>query len=154
MFYNNTPAKSLPLGKNSHPDPSQIEDKHKKLGIQSRLTPYVCVRAYLNLDLDWANHGICGRGVLLDLVSYFEKKNGSLPYDPWQTYGITVPMLEQVAKAQGVEFRTGDVLLLRVGFIRKYMSEYTKQGERDELAEKPETFAGIEQSEDMKRFLW
>ena len=63
-------------------------------------------------------------------------------------------MLEQVAKAQGVEFRTGDVLLLRVGFIRKYMSQYTKQGERDELAGKPETFAGIEQSEDMKKFLW
>jgi len=63
-------------------------------------------------------------------------------------------MLEQVAKAQGVEFRTADVLLLRVGFMRKYMSEYTKQEERDQLAEKPETFAGIEQSEDMKRFLW
>lgn len=138
MFYNGTPATSLPHGVNDHPDPNKIGEEHKKLGIQN-----------------WANHGICGRGVLLDLVSYFQKKNGgSLPYDPWQTYSITVSMLEEVAKAQGVEFRTGDVLLLRVGFIKKYMSEYTGQGERDELRERPETFAGIEQSEGMKRFLW
>jgi len=105
----------------------------------------------LNLYVDWATHGICGRGVLLDLVSYLEKKNGSLPYNPWQTYSITVPMLEEVAKAQGVEFRTGDILMLRIGFIRKYMSEHTRQEERDGLTEK---FAGIEQSEDMKRFIW
>lgn len=38
MFYNNTPAKSLPLGKVLHPDPNNIEDKHKKLGIQSTST--------------------------------------------------------------------------------------------------------------------
>ena len=38
MFYNNTPAKSLPLGKILHPDPNNIEDKHKKLGIQSTST--------------------------------------------------------------------------------------------------------------------
>jgi hypothetical protein len=64
-------------------------------------------------------------------------------------------MLEEVANAQGIkEFREGDILLIRVGFIRKYMSEVTKQDERDELRERPETFAGIEQSEDMKRFLW
>jgi len=49
VFYNNTPAKSLPLGKNPHPDPSQIEDKHKKLGIQSTLTPmFVFVMAFVD----------------------------------------------------------------------------------------------------------
>jgi hypothetical protein len=86
---------------------------------------------------DWAQHGICGRGVLLDLVTYYEKKQGSLPYDPWATFGITVSMLEEVAKAEGVQFRTGDILLLRVGFIQKY--GIVSQGHRDELREKPET---------------
>jgi len=60
--------------------------------------------------------------------------------------------LEACAKAQGVTFRRGDILIIRAGFIKKYHE--TTQEQRDELSGKPETFAGIEQSEDMKRFLW
>jgi hypothetical protein len=86
---------------------------------------------------DWADHGICGRGVLLDVVSYYTKKGGPLPYDPWTTYALTVPVLEAVAKAQGVEFRTGDILMIRVGFIQKYGR--VSQSDRDALQQKPET---------------
>jgi len=75
-----------------------------------------------------------------------------MPYDPWTTHGISVADLEAVAKHQNVQFRRGDILLLRVGFIQKYYK--VAQSERDGLRGKPETFAGIEQSEDMKRFLW
>ena len=56
----------------------------------------------LNADLDWAKHGICGRGVLLDLVNYYEEGGHTLPYDPWTTHGFTVAELEAVAKKQGV----------------------------------------------------
>ncbi|KAF7777723.1 hypothetical protein Agabi119p4_3795 [Agaricus bisporus var. burnettii] len=132
MYYNGTHTSNLPLGITAHPNPGIIGDSHKKL--------------------DWANHGISGRGVLLDVVTYLTKKGGPLPYDPWTTHSLSVSLLEDIAKAQGVEFRTGDILLLRVGFIQKY--ERVSQGDRDALAQKPETFAGIEQSEDMKRFLW
>ncbi|KAF9445766.1 hypothetical protein P691DRAFT_251987 [Macrolepiota fuliginosa MF-IS2] len=135
VFYNNTPAATLPLGINAHPNPTAIGGDHKKLGIQN-----------------WATHGICGRGVLLDIVSHYTKNGAPLPYDPWTTYAVTAPMLEAVAKAQGVKFRDGDVLLLRVGFMQKFSR--VSQSERDALHERPETFAGIEQSEDMKRFLW
>ena len=86
---------------------------------------------------DWAQHGICGRGVLLDLVSYFTSDGKDLPYDPWTTHPISVADLQACAKFQGVQFRTGDILLLRVGFIRKYMGASKEQ--RDGLAEKPET---------------
>lgn len=86
---------------------------------------------------DWATHGICGRGVLLDIVSHYTKNGGLMPYDPWTTFKITVPILEEVAKAQGVKFRVGDILLLRVGFIQKY--NRVSQSERDELRAKPET---------------
>jgi kynurenine formamidase len=78
--------------------------------------------------------------------------DGSLPYDPWTTHALSVADLEAVAKYQNVEFRTGDILLLRVGFIQKYNQVTTE--ERNALQGRPETFAGIEQSEDMKRFLW
>lgn len=81
--------------------------------------------------LDWANHGICGRGVLLDMVKYWEAKG--TPTDPWTDRAITPKELEECAKAQRVTFRRGDILLLRVGFIRKYYESSNE--ERDRLAD-------------------
>ncbi|KAG7453189.1 uncharacterized protein BT62DRAFT_50419 [Guyanagaster necrorhizus] len=126
---------SIPGGSICVPDPNNINPSYKHLGIQN-----------------WANHGICGRGVLLDLVRYYTSGGNTLPYDPWASHPITVKELEACAAKQGVKFRTGDILILHVGFIKKF-SEVTQE-ERDALATKPETFAGIEQSDDMKRFLW
>lgn len=135
VFYNNTDAKSLPEGILSIPNPNDIDPNHTKIGIQH-----------------WATHGICGRGVLLDLVGYYTKNGGTLPYDPWTSHAISVPDLEAVAKHQNVQFRRGDILLIRVGFIQKYHAVCDE--DRTALQGRPETFAGIEQSEDMKRFLW
>ncbi|KAK7024072.1 hypothetical protein R3P38DRAFT_2956656 [Favolaschia claudopus] len=134
MFYNNTPGSTLPRGIHSLPNPQQIGPEVTRIGIQN-----------------WANHGICGRGVLLDLVEFLSN-DGVLPYDPWTTHPISVKQLQDCADSQGVTFRRGDILMLRVGFIKKYYE--SSQGSRDALRGKPETFAGIEQSEDMKRFLW
>ncbi|KAF7314967.1 hypothetical protein MIND_00010800 [Mycena indigotica] len=133
-FYNNTLATDLPRGIHHIEDPHQIDPTFTRIGIQN-----------------WANHGICGRGVLLDLVK-FQSKNGVLPYDPWTTHGFSPAELEACAKAEGVEFRRGDILILRAGFIKKYYE--SSQELRGSLRGKPETMAGIEQSEDMKRFLW
>ncbi|KAF8162656.1 hypothetical protein B0H34DRAFT_289049 [Crassisporium funariophilum] len=135
VFYNNTDAKSLPSGILPLPNPNDIDPNHARIGIQN-----------------WATHGICGRGVLLDLVSYHTQKGGVMPYDPWSTHAISVSDLEAVARHQNVQFRRGDILLLRVGFIQKYHS--VAQEQRDALRGRPETFAGIEQGDDMKRFLW
>lgn len=54
------------------------------------------------------------------MVNYYTATGDPLPYNPWTTHPITVAELEAVAKKQGVEFRQGDILLLRVGFIQKY----------------------------------
>ncbi|KAJ6567081.1 putative cyclase-domain-containing protein [Mycena capillaripes] len=140
VFYNNIPCSTLARGMIPLPNPHQIDPEHARIGIQN-----------------WATHGICGRGVLLDLVSYQTSlsANKALPYDPWTTHPISVKDLEACAEAQGVKFRRGDILILRVGFIKRYYE--ASQAERDALAAvQPgsETFAGIEQSEDMKRFLW
>ncbi|KAJ7237737.1 putative cyclase-domain-containing protein [Mycena haematopus] len=137
VFYNNTPGSSLPHGIRPLPNPHEIDPSHARIGIQN-----------------WATHGICGRGVLLDLVSYQTSLSldKTLPYNPWTTHSIGVNELEACAKAQGVKFRRGDILILRVGFIKKYYE--ASQEERDALQARSETFAGIEQSEEMKRFLW
>lgn len=58
-----------------------------------------------------------------------------------------------VAKAENVTFQTGDILLVRTGYICKY---YTLQKENpaklEDLAHNP-AYAGVEQSEEMKAFL-
>ncbi|ETW85097.1 hypothetical protein HETIRDRAFT_438158 [Heterobasidion irregulare TC 32-1] len=135
MLYTGVPVRSLTTGQFAMPDPMDVDPELIKLGIHN-----------------WAQHGICGRGVFLDLVRYYTKSNTSLPYDPWTTHGISVGDLEACAREQGVTFRRGDILILRVGFIQRYNS--ASQAERNGLAGKPETFAGIEQSDDMKRFIW
>ncbi|PFH53529.1 hypothetical protein AMATHDRAFT_73341 [Amanita thiersii Skay4041] len=135
VFYNNTPISSLPMGRVPLPNPHEIDPILMKNGIQN-----------------WAKHGICGRGVLLDLVGYYTKSGDALPYDPWSSHPITVTELEACAKHQGVTFRRGDILLIRVGFIQKFYASTPE--ETEQLSQKPETFAGIEQSDDMKRFLW
>ena len=59
-----------------------------------------------------------------------------LPYDPWTPHPITIHDLESCAKKEGMMFRQGDILLLRVGWMQKW---YTSTPEiRDELAEKEE----------------
>ncbi|CAK5263952.1 unnamed protein product [Mycena citricolor] len=135
VFYNNTPMDSLPIGIMPIPDPKVIDPAHSRIGVQN-----------------WAQHGICGRGVLLDLVSHFTAKDGSLAYNPWTTHNFTTADLQACAKAQGVKFRRGDILLIRGGWIKEYYE--TSQEGRDSVAHTPEAFAGIEACEDMKRFLW
>src|SRR4051812_35964667 len=56
--------------------------------------------------------GFAARGVLLDMVKYF---GGT---DDWVTLGrnITADDLKGAAKAQGVEVRAGDVVLIRTGY--------------------------------------
>ncbi|KAK7458863.1 hypothetical protein VKT23_009874 [Stygiomarasmius scandens] len=86
-------------------DPKKINPDVAKIGIQN-----------------WASHGICGRGIFLDLIKFFEEGSNDkkLPYDPWTTHGFKVADLEACATKQGVKFRQGDILLIRAGFIRKY----------------------------------
>ncbi|KIJ25948.1 hypothetical protein M422DRAFT_273038 [Sphaerobolus stellatus SS14] len=130
-FYQGVPASEIPQGVSNISDPTNVDKQAIKLGI----------------------HSICGRGVLVDLVKlYTEDGTKPLPYDPWKTHPIPVSDIKAAADKQGVVFRPANILLLRVGFMQKFNSQSPE--ERNELAEKPETFAGIEQSLETKEFLW
>ncbi|KAH8117642.1 putative cyclase-domain-containing protein [Phellopilus nigrolimitatus] len=135
VFYQNTPATDIKLGGIKTPDPLNVDPELIKYGIHN-----------------WAQHGICGRGVFLDLVRYFTRNGAALPYDPWTPHSISVADLEACAKDQGVEFKQADILLIRMGFTKRYYE--SSQAEKDKLATSGESFAGVEQSEEMKRFLW
>ncbi|OCB89636.1 hypothetical protein A7U60_g3112 [Sanghuangporus baumii] len=129
-----TPTQFFKQGKVPNSDPLKVDPKLIKFGIHN-----------------WAQHGISGRAVFLDMVRFLTKDGEPLPYDPWMSHAITAPEIEACARAQGVTFQKADILLLRVGFTKRYYE--SSQAEKEALANKPETFAGIEQSEEMKRFL-
>ncbi|KAI0668300.1 putative cyclase-domain-containing protein [Trametes maxima] len=135
LFYQGTPASFFKSGDLSITSPTDIDPDLIKYGIHN-----------------WAQHGICGRGVLIDLVKYYTDLHGKLPYDPVTTHAIPLADILAAAKKQGVTFRRADILILRVGFISRYTG--ATQEERNDIGTREETFAGLEQSEDMKRFLW
>ncbi|PWN51536.1 hypothetical protein IE53DRAFT_386095 [Violaceomyces palustris] len=109
-----------------------------------------------------AHHGICGRGVLLDVFGFLSEraakegwkassswKGGA--YDPCTTYRITVEDLIDTARHERVRFRQGDILLVRSGFTKRY---YDSTAEERKTWAKRNEFAGVQQSEEMKAFLW
>ncbi|SPJ71472.1 uncharacterized protein FTOL_01200 [Fusarium torulosum] len=62
----------------------------------------------------WHSRGcLAGRGVLLDYAAYAEEKG--LDFHPFDGNRITVNDLEACAAHQKVEFRPGDILLVRTG---------------------------------------
>jgi kynurenine formamidase len=72
----------------------------------------------------WAQHGIVGRGVLIDAVRHFERQNKSL--EPTAKTSITGPELGAIAAEQDVEVREGDILLLRTGWLRWFQGLTTE----------------------------
>ncbi|KAB5517414.1 hypothetical protein GE09DRAFT_1294483 [Coniochaeta sp. 2T2.1] len=98
----------------------------------------------------WAKTGIAGRGVLLDVYSW-AKKN----FDPHTRHSITVQDLKDCAAAQGVTFEIGDILLVRSGWVDKYLS--LDMAGRQELADRKHhtdhTYVGLEATAGMLDFL-
>ncbi|KAI0373444.1 hypothetical protein BV20DRAFT_736799 [Pilatotrama ljubarskyi] len=135
LFYQGTPASFFKSGNLNVTNPTDVDPELIKYGIHN-----------------WAQHGICGRGVFLDLVKYYTDVHGELPYDPFTAHPIPLADLLECAKKQEVTFRRGDILIIRGGFTLRFNN--ATEEERNGLGEKADTFAGIEQTEDVKRFLW
>lgn len=76
-------------------------------------------------------------------------------YDPHTSHPITVADLEACAKAQNVTFETGDILIVRFGWVHKYLSLNAagKQALADKKTLPEHTYAGLEQSKEMIDFL-
>ncbi len=89
----------------------QIEDSPTELGIQA-----------------WAEVGIVGRGVLLDIERYFAKHGR--PIDQTVTTYISVDDLNGCAAEQGVTFRDGDILLFRTGWAEYCRTAMTEEERR------------------------
>jgi kynurenine formamidase len=99
----------------------------------------------------WARRGIAGRFVLLD-VARARAARGE-PLDPTEGTPIGPDDLEETLRAQGVTLLSGDILLLRFGWIAWY--ESIDQAARDRVAELGHApTPGLAQDESMAAWLW
>jgi hypothetical protein len=98
----------------------------------------------------WHSRGaVVGRGVLIDFKRYYEETTGK-PYHPLDGYRITVEDLEKVAKHQGVEFKHGDILIVRTGYTE--ILEAPKPEDMAKFA--GGTLSGVHGSVETARWVW
>jgi len=99
----------------------------------------------------WADGGIVGRGVLLDVARWAAAEDR--PID-WRTrHAITVSDLERTAEAQGVTIDEGTILILRTGWEAGWSA--ADPADRERIARAPEFESpGVEASLAMVERLW
>ena len=128
-------------------------------GLQSiPLPPFDYTNLTTKMRSAMARNGIAGRGVLIDWYRWMEEE-GHKDIDAFSAYGITFDSLMLAAKAQGLslsDFREGDILFVRSGYIHQYDSMSPKR--RRELhevyqKEKPKNI-GLEPSKELLEFFW
>jgi kynurenine formamidase len=97
----------------------------------------------------WADHGVAGRGVLIDVAGWMSAQGR--PLDPFQPVRITAEELALVLRAQQVTLLPGDILCIHTGWVDAYKA--LDQAGREAIAASPAS-AGLRGDEAMARFLW
>ncbi|MFT3855231.1 MAG: cyclase family protein [Ilumatobacteraceae bacterium] len=92
----------------------------------------------------WAEHGIAGRGVLIDVAA-----GGA--YDPLTPHAITADEVRATLAASGVEPEPGDIWCLRTGWVRSYLA--LDQAGREAYGADA-AGAGLCADEEMARTIW
>lgn len=99
----------------------------------------------------WAEHGIAGRGVLIDVAGHLAAQGA--PLDPESNEGVRVDVVEAAARRQGVALAEGDILMLRFGFVEHYFHRLDAEGRRRLHARGPAS-PGLAVEEDTVAWLW
>ncbi len=98
----------------------------------------------------WAERGIAGRGVLVDVVRWSLEEGESL--DPFDFFAIGPTLIEEILERRGVTLAKGDMLIFRTGWVEAY--ERLSQPERDELAKQIRPGSPGLYGDDVPAFLW
>jgi kynurenine formamidase len=107
-------------------------------------------RGGMRLGIDnLARRGIAGRGVLADVARYYDRVGKSINF----TKAESIPLEDVQATLDdaGVTLRAGDVLLIRIGWTKFYMS--ASDHIKEELSRET-VVPGIEGTERVARWLW
>ncbi|AFR49485.1 cyclase family protein [Gordonia sp. KTR9] len=101
-----------------------------------------------------AARGLVTRGVLLDVPRHLERSG--VDYSPDSRFEIGADLLADIARSQGVELRTGDILCVRTGWVGYYKG--LDEGARRNLAEASHRLAfetpGLGPAEGIGRLVW
>ncbi|KAB8200219.1 hypothetical protein BDV34DRAFT_217342 [Aspergillus parasiticus] len=99
----------------------------------------------------WAKKGIAGRGVLIDYLSWAEKKG--IAVNGLSQHVVPLDDVLAIARECNIEFQRGDIFFLRVGLTKTWysLSDAQKQEYSQQTVPK---HAGLEQSENVLRFMW
>ncbi|HWJ39609.1 MAG TPA: cyclase family protein [Candidatus Limnocylindrales bacterium] len=96
-----------------------------------------------------ARRGIAGRGVLADVARYYDRVGKSINFT--KSESIPLDDVKATLEDEGVELQDGDILLIRIGWTKFYLS--ASAAIKEELA-KETVVPGIEGSERTARWLW
>lgn len=100
---------------------------------------------------DIAKKTITGRGVLLDWYSWATGQG--IQVDHFASHGIPLAQLKAVAAAQRIQFRCGDILLVRTGWLLGYKA--LSDDQKAALPHRPvRSSCGVEASEEAIRWHW
>jgi len=125
--------------------------KHPVDGAYNGIPDYeITGRGGTRLGIDnMARRGIAGRGVLADIDRYYEKVGKSIDFI--RAMSIPLEDLQDTLDAQKTRIAAGDILLIRIGWTKFYMSASPEL--KEELARET-VVPGIEGSERTARWLW
>ena len=98
----------------------------------------------------WARRGIAARGVLLDVARVLERDG--VGFDPFDFHPVGPSLLARTAVEQDVALRTGDVLVIRTGWLEAY--ERLGGEARIALAEEGRPGSPGLYGDDVPAFLW
>jgi len=115
-----------------------------------QLTAFKVCQLRCRLTVAWAERGIVGRGILIDYYTWAQTNE---PYNPLETYSITLANLKKCIIAQNLQVRKGDILFIRSGFITTY-SKLDIPAREKIASVNPPHFAGVEQSDDILEWIW
>jgi kynurenine formamidase len=98
-----------------------------------------------------AEYGIVGRGVLLDVARYLEARGDPLAPDARRE--LPAAVLDEVARAEGIELHVGDVVLLRTG-VGAMLHAEAVEGKRSSQPRTDYAGPGLEPSDATLAWLW
>ncbi|KUL90991.1 hypothetical protein ZTR_00840 [Talaromyces verruculosus] len=98
----------------------------------------------------WSGKAIAGRGVLIDYASWIREQN--ISYDAMGRHAISAEDIKTIMVAKNIRPRQGYILIMRTGYVPKYMRLSTIA--KDDLKTASHSWPGLKQDESMARWLW
>ena len=98
----------------------------------------------------WSDKAIAGRDILIDYASWISERN--ISYDEMGCQAISADDIKTIMATKNIEPRQGDILIIRTGYVPKYMglSATTKE----HLKTASHSWPGLKQDESMAWWLW